>query len=300
MIGLSFRSGRDVPLAHDASNRFLPWIIGAMVLLAALALATAMVLSTASRAWRAQLVGTLTVQLLPRGDGGPTDDLDARVARAIALLRAQPGVVKVTELPQAEIATLLEPWLGPTAAQEGLPMPRMIDVTLRPDAAVDTTALASRLTEAVPGAQLDDHAAWLQRLLSLAGAIEALAAAVLALIGLTATATVVFTTRASLAIHDGTIELLHLVGAEDGYIARQFQIHALGLALRGGVAGLVVAVAMLYAVIAAAPDPVAGLLPDMSLSVGQWVALVLLPLAAALIATVTARMTVLRSLTRID
>ena len=47
----------------------------------------------------------------------------------------------------------------------------------------------------------------------------------------------VFTARIGLAIHHSVIEILHLLGAQDAYIARQFQVHALWLGLRGGVIG---------------------------------------------------------------
>jgi cell division transport system permease protein len=300
MIGFPIGTSRDMPLARDASSGFLPWIIGSMVLLAALALAATMMLSAAGHQWRAQLTGTVTVQILPIGEDAPSDDLDVRAQRAIELLRGQPGVAKAEALPDAHIAALLEPWLGPAIAQNGLPMPRMIDVTLRPDHPVDTASLARQLADAIPGVQLDDHAVWLKHLLSLTAAIEALATLVLALIGLSATATVIFTTRSGLAIHQATIELLHLIGAEDRYVARQFQAHALRHALRGGTGGLIAAAAMLYAASTAVPESVAGILPDLALTGLQWAALIVLPLAAAVIATMTARLTVLRALAKID
>ena len=43
----------------------------------------------------------------------------------------------------------------------------------------------------------------------------------------------------------------------------------------------------------------AALLPDLSLSVADWLLLALLPLATALIAMITARITVLRNLSRL-
>jgi cell division transport system permease protein len=293
------RGANDLPLARDASSRFLPWLIAFMVWLAAIALAAAMMLSTAGGKWRSGLSGTLTVQIVPLGGEGP-EALAARVESALGLLRDAPGVASAHALPDAEILKLVEPWLGKAAlgAELGLPLPRLIDVRLAEGTAMDTRALGARLAGAVPGASLDDHGLWLDRLLALAGAVEAIAYAVLAMIGLAAVATVVFTTRTGLAIHQEEIELLHLIGAQDSYVARQFQRHALRLGLKGGVAGLVMAIATLLLLATMAARIGTGLLPPLALSGPQWASLAGLALAAALISTLTARVTVLRALAR--
>ena len=67
---------------------------------------------------------------------------------------------------------------------------------------------------------------------------ELLALALTALIAGAAAATVMVATRASLAVHRETIELLHLIGAQDGFVARAFARRALGMGLRGGLIGL--------------------------------------------------------------
>jgi len=48
---------------------------------------------------------------------------------------------------------------------------------------------------------------------------------------------VVFATRAAMAGNRDVIEVLHLVGAEDGFIANEFQRHFLLLGLKGAAAG---------------------------------------------------------------
>ena len=58
------------------------------------------------------------------------------------------------------------------------------------------------------------------------------------LVGGASVAAVVFAVRTGLAIHSPVVELLHIMGATDAYVARQFQTHVAGLALRGGLVGL--------------------------------------------------------------
>ena len=118
------------------------------------------------------------------------------------------------------------------------------------------------------------------------------------LIALAAGATVVFATRSGLAVHRELIELMHLIGSRDSYIARQFQNHAMSLALRGGVLGIALAGVTLGA-LAVISRPIGdALVPGWSIGAATIAALAALPLIAGGIATLTARFTVLRALRR--
>src|SRR3546814_8394287 len=102
-----------------------------------------------------------------------------------------------------------------------------------------------------------------------------------------------------LAAHQRSIELLHLIGAQDAYVARQFQNHALGFGLRGGLLGLAAALPTLYLARLLLQRIDSGLLPELSFRPHAWACFVLLPVAAALVTMLTARVTVLRTLARL-
>jgi cell division transport system permease protein len=294
-----WRQRLDIPLNRDSSVRFLPWIIALMVYLAGLALAGTLMLQGALQRWDRSLQGTLTVELPPldegKGDGG--------MAAALLLLRATAGVVAAEPLSRQQTARLIEPWLGTALAPEELALPRLIDLRIDPQSPPDLARLKTRLAAAAPGAMLDDHRLWLDRLATLVLSIEATALAIVVLIGAAAVLTVVFTTRAGLAVHHAVIEVLHLIGARDGYIARQFEQQARALGLRGGIGGLALTLATLIAIgRASAATALFGehvrLLPALELELWHWLVLAALPFAAALIAMLTARVTVLRALRR--
>lgn len=286
-----------LPLARDPSSRFLPWIITFMVWLAGLALAAALVLTSATGKWQRGLAGSVTVQIIPAETDTP-ETIKDKTERAVALLSTIPGIASAVPLDDQEISKLLEPWLGKDALSGALalPIPTLIDVRLEENTALDTDALGVRLAEAIPGTTLDDHGLWLQRLIELAGAIRMLAIIVMTLIGLAAIATVVFTTRTSLAIHLEMIELMHLIGARDGYIARQFALNAFWLGLKGGIAGLILTAGTLLGLGILADRVGTGLLPPFALDVWQWGSVAAVAVAAALLSTLTARITVLRVL----
>jgi len=289
-----FTQRLDLPLAEDSTGRFLVWIMAVMVYLAILALAGAMVLADMAGRWESGLTGRLTVQVSPLADE-PAAPLSQRTEIALALLRATPGVARAEAVTAAAARKLLEPWLG-SALPDDLPLPALIDVEVGADGSLDVVALADRLAAAVPGARLDAHAAWQADLRMLARTAQLVALAVVLLVGGAAVAAVVFAVRTGLAIHSPVVELLHIMGATDGYVARQFQAHVQGLALRGGAVGLALALVTLVVLHQATGDASAGLLPDMALAGAQWLALGAVPLVAAVLAVVTARWTVLRVL----
>lgn len=292
------RAYRELPLAQDATNRFLPWTIGLMVFMGTLALAVTLILAAASGAWRSGLSGTLTVQVLPLASAGSEADLDRRAQKVIGLLRRTSGIATAEAVEKDRLLELLEPWLGPGLGAADLPLPRLIDVKLSGQPRVDIAALSATLQREAPGTTVDDHGVWLERLVAFARGLEGLALGVMALIVMAAVATVVFTTRTGLAVHREVIELLHLIGARDDYIAGQFQRQALRLAAKGGLTGFALAVATLVGIARLAEGVGDSLLPDLTLSPAQWGALLIFPIAAMLIGVVTARVTVLRALGR--
>lgn len=292
------RRRQAVPLDHDASGRYLPLLVAIMVYLAALALAGAMVANKLAARWDHGLAGALTVQLPPAAAG--SEDSGDPVLQGVAdLLTGTEGVVSVEVMDTGAIAALLEPWLGDTALIGDLPLPRLIAVTVDPQAPPDLTALRRSVLAIAPGSLVDDHQRWLSHLLDLARAVEIMAAVVVALVVLAAAIMVAFVTRMGLAAHDQAIELLHLIGAQDSYVARQFQNHSLSLGLRGGLIGLLCALPTLYLARYLLERVQSDLLPDLGLRPYEWSLLVLLPLASALVTMVTARITVLRTLARL-
>jgi len=285
----------DIPFDRDGSGRFLPWLIALMVYLAALATSGALALDSALASWDRGLSGTLTIELPPDAAGS---------ADAVAkLLTVTPGVLAARPLSHAAMAKLLEPWLGPALPADALALPLLFDVSIDAARGVNLGSLRAALAAAAPDAVLDDHRLWLDRLANLIRSAEATAIAIVALIGSAAVLTVIFTTRTGLSVHRDVIELLHLMGARDAYIAAQFQYQALRLGLGGGLIGLALAVATLLG-LGHAADAAAILgesalpLPALRLEPIHWAALLLLPAAAAILAMLTARLTVLGALQR--
>lgn len=294
-----FRGRIDLPLSTDPATRLLPWIISVMVYLAILMLAGVLVLAGATASWETGLSGRYTVQIPPL-DGETSEESEQRLGRAINVLKRSPGIASAKKVPLTEVAASLEPWLGAGTSVLDLPLPHLIDVTLNPEQTADLKQLRQQLTIAVEGSSLDDHGVWRQQVADFILALQILAAGVITLIAACAVFAVVFATRSGIAVHRDVIQVLHLIGATDGYIAGQFQHHALRLALKGGFAGTGLAAVTLSIFIWGVVEFDPLLMPDLQFAAWHWAAISMVPVAASIIAMRAARATVLRALERMQ
>lgn len=280
----------DLPFERDQATRFLPWIVALMVFLGALSLAAATAIGSAIERWDTNLTGRITVQV-PAHRASPKT-----LAQLVEALSATPGITRAKTLDAAATRALVEPWLGALDADLDLPLPAVIDVETAAGTVFDVNLLAGRLMKIAPGIVVDDHREWLAPLIRVARTAELIAFAILALIGFTATAAVIFATRSGLAVHSAIINLLHVMGAQDAYIARQFQMQAMMLGTRGGIIGSIAALVVLLILTTMSAGIDIALLPSAPLSPIQWPLLIIVPVAAVVIAMATARVTVLRAL----
>jgi len=267
-----------------------------------LVMATAMALATrnAFNAWDSQLSSVITVQVpTPSPSEHKAISADERVEKIAALLRSTEGVIGIKPVDPKESIDLLATWLGEGNIRAELPIPRLIDFTLADDAEVDLTALQEEMTALVPGTELDDHKMWLDELLAFGDKIAWAAGLIAAAIGVATLVIIVFATRSGLVTHHPTIELLHIMGARNGYIARQFATKNFTLGFGGGVMGLLLALLLTYAMGQAFAEVVDGLLPSWHLLWWQMAAIGIIPLLAGLLAMLTSYATVLYKLSRI-
>lgn len=285
----------ELPLKGDASSRFVLWLVMVLVFVAAIAVTANAYVGGLLRHWNQSVTGTLTIQIPVMLDA--TDPASkAATARVLDVLQRHPAVGAAAAIPREKVTDLLKPWLGEGDAVSDLPLPVLVDVRLATSTSDAVAAVTSSVKRVSPGAVIDDHRAWLERVMGLARGLGAVAIAVMALVTGALTLTIVFATRASLAEFAQVIDVLHIVGAKDGYIAGQFARRALTQSVLGGLGGLALYVPVLALMAWLASRIEAGIMPDIRFPPAHWVALAALPLIAGLIATITAHVTVRRNL----
>lgn len=286
---------RSVMPAADATGLSLVLVIAAMCFLASLALGAALSVNRVTADWTRDLSGALTIEIKPSPKMSPADQTRA----ILDLLHSTKGILSARVLTDADTTALLEPWLGKGNVTDDLPLPRLVDVRIDPASPPDFDSLTQNAADGVPGAVVDTHRQWQSQLMRAARSAEWLAYAVLAVVAATTIAIVTFATRAGLSANREVVEVLHLTGARDSFIAAEVQRHFLHLGLRGGVIGLLLSVATFLAL--GMQDGAASmfLVPMTGLRLEYYPALIGVPLAASLVAVVTARVTVMRTLHRL-
>jgi cell division transport system permease protein len=294
----------ELGLRRAISDRMLPFLVAAMAFLAALALGGWVGAASLARHWQQGAGSALTVQV-PQANEPAAHGAGSRLDRIVALLADTPGITDVRALSDDELAELLRPWLGTGAERLAVPLPAVIAVRLS-DVGLEIDPLARRLDAAAPGTLVESHGVWIRRLAVLARSLQACAGVALLLVAAVAAVVIAVATRAGLVARREAIEIVHGLGATDGYIAARFARRATRLAAVGGAAGSVVALPVLLT-LANLAAPFMGNEPDAespadvlaTLPAMLWLALPGLPAAAAAIGFATAQGTVRRWLRRL-
>jgi cell division transport system permease protein len=224
----------EAPIVPKATiaGRALIAVIAIMTFLASLTIGAVMLLRAAAGDWQSELAREVTIQVRPVAGR----DIEADIAKAAAVARANRGIADVRPYSKQDSTQLLQPWLGGLALDE-LPVPRLIAVALAPGESPDLEMLRNALAEQVPPASLDDHREFVDHMRVMTRAIVASATGVLALVMIATVLSVSFATRGVMATNRQVIEVLHFIGAKNSFIAGHFQRHFLLLGLKGGAIG---------------------------------------------------------------
>ena len=289
---------------NSISGRALVAVVAIMTFLASLTTGAAILVGTAASEWQSDVAREITIQVIP----APGRDTDATVAKAASVARAFPGIGEVRPYTKEQSAALLEPWLGSGLSLNELPVPRLIVVRIASGAAPDIPQLRRMLAEQVPGAVLDDHRGWIERMRAMAGTAVAAGVFILILVVAATMLSVTFATRGAMATNKPVIEVLHFVGAKSGYIAGHFQRHFLLLGLQGGAIGGGVAILLfvLAGIISrwfassAGAEQTAALFGSFSIGIGGYAAVLGQVVLIAVVTALTSRHTVNRTLEAID
>jgi cell division transport system permease protein len=281
---------RDRPLVpvDSAGGRALVAVMAILTFLAALCAGAAELVAANSAQWHASVAREATIQVRPL----PNRDIEADLATATELARRTPGVREAEPFTKSEAERLLEPWLGSGLNLDDLPVPRLVVLRLDDAGRADLAALRRGLQAQVPGATVDDHGLWMARLSTMARTVTVVGVALVMLVLAAAALAVAFATRGAMAGNREIVEVLHYVGADDRFIAREFQRRFFQMGLKGGAMGGAAALAaiagfgVLGASLRASPagDQLEALFGAFDVGWGGYGAVILIALAVSAIA----------------
>ena len=286
-------SRRDSPLlpASDAREAALFFVIGALCFLAALAALTTRGTYKAAEAWGAQIEGDITV-VMRDTDQRTANDVADRVAVLATVFEAR-------ILSQDEVEALLEPSLGPGGLPDGLPVPILMVVQAATAVGDPSPDISRILNEFGVDGDVAGNAGYAENVRGALSVLRLVALSIVALLSATAIAVIAFATHAALLARRDIVDVLHLSGAEDRYIAGLFERRFWVLALQAGMGGAVAALMITALIVftgSGSQGVEAQLLPRLSLDFWDVVILLVTPIVAGLAARIAARVTVMTSL----
>jgi len=226
----------------SVTGRSLTLVISIMCFFACLTAGAVYMINQSASAWLRDIASEVTVQIEPT----EVPNVESALNDVVAFLTRQPGVRSARALSVAESNALLEPWLGQLDVLNTLPVPRLIALELDRSNPPDIQALRQTLSRQFRGVILDDHRHWQQQIRTVTRSFALGGLAILLLVAAATTAIIISATRSAMASNREIVEVLHLVGATDRFIAREFERHFLSLGIRAGLVGALCAMAVFY------------------------------------------------------
>lgn len=280
----------DIPFARDDAHRMLPAMVACLIGFAALLLALSVSLNDGVSSSARDVTGVLQVEV-PKSVAAKKDAMD----RITTTLRRTHGVTGVTVLREAEMESLLKPWLGEDFTLDDLPVPSMIDVKTDVEegrTVVDVKTLRTQLAAVDRGITVEDRGPWVAQVTRATALLQTMVVFVAILLLACVVGMIVLVARTNLKLHFKAVSLLHMFGATDEYILRQFQWNNAWLAARGAVVGCVFAALIFTSWVVLSHRWESPALPPVDFTAGHAIAFLFLPLFTAGVALIATRLTV--------
>lgn len=307
-VRLGKRQGKKGPTpivpGGNVAGTALVIVIAIMTFLACLTMGGVTLVRDSAAAWQSQISREATIQIRPI-DG---QDIEKALVDASNLAKGFAGISGTRIVDKEATARLLEPWLGSGLDLDELPVPRLVVVTIDEAAPPDFATLRAKLVLAIPGASFDDHRTWVDRLVSMANTTVLIGTGVLSLVMAATILTVIFATRGAMSGNAHIIEVLHFIGAESKFVAREFEWHFFRTALKGALFGGVVAMLVFLCVSwwtsrhMATPegDQAAALFGSFAIGRDGYLGAALIIILVSVLTMLTSRLTVIKQLSQMD
>jgi cell division protein FtsX len=280
----------DIPFARDDAHRLLPAMIACLTGFAALLLAVSICLTSGLSERSHEVIGVLQVEV-PRARAN--DDIYMNIVKDA--LKKTTGVEGVTVIGQAQMEGLLKPWLGDDFSLADLPVPVILDVKTAvkdDETTVNLASLRSTLSKIDTNIRVEDRGPWVGHMVKAVALLQGLVVVVALLLLLCILGMIVLVARTNLRLHFKTVSLLHMFGATDEYILRQFQWNNAWLTARGAFMGVAVAAGIFITAVILAARWDSPVIPPISINATHVVMFIILPIFTAMIALVATRLTV--------
>ncbi len=227
------RANAPIVPPGSVTGRSLTLVIAIMGFLASLTAGGVYMIFNAANVWTNRISAEITVQIQQRA-GEMSEEKAGEVTK---FLSDQNGIKKVTPFSREQSLKLVEPWIGKSEVLKSFAIPRLIAVEIDQDNPPEIPTLKKVLEAKYPGALLDDHGHWRAEIRRLTRLLELAGVGMLILMATATAAVIVAAATSALASNREIVSVLNFVGAEERFIARQFEAHFLKVGVKAGIVG---------------------------------------------------------------
>lgn len=292
---------QELSISGEGNNRSVPLTVALLVFILTLVLMGASSLSQSFREWDSTFSHKITFEV-PFAEPDTSSSQKETLSltnQVMEVLQKSSHVRHARIVEPSQLMSVLEPWVGSLETLSALNLPTLVEVDLQkmsPEIVEDLTQTVRKVN---PEIRCESHNQWQALLHTISCILQVVAYVVVGLIALTVMILITLITRSGLEIHRQVIDVLHLIGANNRYIARQFETQAFRLTLKGALVGVGFALPLTYAfsflsTFLGLPE-ILRCLPSMGI-----VLFVLgIPLLISALGSLVARISVLRMLSRL-
>ncbi len=187
----------------------------------------------AANNWTNELKSAITVLVYEPRD-------EANLQKAIQIASQTNGVINAKIMGKENAKILLRNYganIG-TLIDE-LPVPGLLEIGIQKDSKSAINDLNKSLSQAGFKFEIDDHSRYSGEIVRASRVLRLFALFVLFALIIASVASIAFAARAALETRREAVEILHLVGAEDAFVAREVQARFMRLGLNAGFYGAV-------------------------------------------------------------
>lgn len=297
----SSKSKYNFDFIVDSDFNLLSLITALMVFIASLSAVCVIGVNNLFNSWNQDLNGQVTVQVLPFGKNNKPltkAELKEKTNNIITDLRLSNIFSKIRLIKDNEIDDMLKPWLGSSIEDFNIPVPDLLDVSFKTfeknNNHTNLSEIGLSLKEKFGPISIENHNKWLKDIRKIKNSVQFIAYFILVAIIITTSVTVIYTTNASFKSQKHSIEVFHLIGAFDEFIAKQFANSVFRLTFIGSMIGFILFL-IIFGIISVIISDLTGTIFDyIELSFIDWMTIISIPFISAIIAKATAKNTILQ------
>jgi len=262
---------------------FMTIVISAMTFLAVLALGIALSVGTGVARWNNEWNKYATVQIVnPENSASVKKILDTNKDK----------IEYVKEISKSEMEQMMQPWVSNGARLNNY-LPQMFEIKVKntSDIPVIKEQIASK-------AKFLKHSSALKTSISAGWKLVGITCLILSLILISIGVCVSYISRNIAMLHKHELEILNQVGATDKFIAHQMQIIVAKISSVACLIGFVLSVPVIAMILSTAHSARVGLLATLTLSGGNIIALILLPILIVIFSVYITKKTTIKILSR--